>query len=202
MKKTKIEIPIFATYLLIYKTDKWNVINETYNTDIDNGTYAVTFPYTDENHFVQYVAAFKEKPTNAIIAHECVHLVNLLFKTVGAKLDVDNDEVQAYLTEWFFEQIESFFDYNETQFFTPKEYKEAVESIIADHNEPQRANKTTITLRSDKKSWPLGLFQNTMGIRNGAKRPNLVAIDCYEVADSVKLCKIIKYLQRIRSQMQ
>lgn len=180
MKYRKIEIPIFSSYLLIYETTSWNVINETYCTDFDDGTYSVVFPYTDENHFVQYVVAFKEKPTNAIIAHEVVHLVNLLFKTVGAKLDVNNDEVQAYLTEWFFTQIENLF-------CVPSESSK---------------RKSTITLKSDDKSWPLGLFQNTMGIRNGAKRPNLVTIDCYEVADSVKLCEIIKYLQRIRSQMQ
>ena len=47
-------------------------------------------------------------PSNSLIAHESVHLVNHLFEDWGIKLDLDNDEPQAYLTGWFVEQIDKF----------------------------------------------------------------------------------------------
>ena len=34
--------------------------------------------------------------------------MTLLFVTI--KLDIDNDELQAYLTEWIFEQVDNYFD--------------------------------------------------------------------------------------------
>lgn len=178
MKHIKIIIPIFGTYLTIHEAENWDGINEKYNIDLDSLTYAVVFSHTDADGFVQYVAAFREQPKNSIIAHESVHLVNLLFKTIGAKLDINNDELQAYLTEWFFEQIEVFFE------------------------DDRKEIGATFTLMSEEKSWPLKLFTSPRGIRNGDKRPDTVVIDCYEIADSRKLEKITEYLHEIRSAMQ
>jgi len=42
------------------------------------------------------------------IVHECVHLTNRVFKWTHTKLDVRNDEPQAYLTAWFFEEVSKF----------------------------------------------------------------------------------------------
>jgi hypothetical protein len=41
----------------------------------------------------------------ATITHESVHLCNMLFKVIGAKTDLKNDESQAYLTDWFAKEI-------------------------------------------------------------------------------------------------
>jgi hypothetical protein len=39
------------------------------------------------------------------IAHEADHLCNQLFKSIGATVDVDNDESHAYLLGWIVKQI-------------------------------------------------------------------------------------------------
>lgn len=39
------------------------------------------------------------------IAHEATHLCNQLFKNIGAKVDVDNDEPYAYLLGWVVKQV-------------------------------------------------------------------------------------------------
>ena len=57
---------------------------------------------------MQYVVCFDSNPSNSLIAHEATHLTNILFKDFGFKLDVDNDEPQAYLLAWFVEQIDEF----------------------------------------------------------------------------------------------
>lgn len=52
---------------------------------------------------------FKGKRLEAEIAdtisHECVHACNQLFKNIGATVDQDNDEPQAYLVGWFVKQV-------------------------------------------------------------------------------------------------
>jgi hypothetical protein len=39
------------------------------------------------------------------IGHECVHTCNRLFSNIGATLDQDNDEPQAYLVGWLIKQV-------------------------------------------------------------------------------------------------
>lgn len=110
MRNKKVKIPIFSGDLLIHETEDWSIINKRYGLDLDIRTYAIVFPHTTKNGYTQYVVAFRERPPNKIIAHESVHLVNVVFKTIGAQLDITNDEAQAYFTEWIFEQIELFFN--------------------------------------------------------------------------------------------
>ena len=50
------------------------------------------------------------KITPGIITHEAIHIKNILFGTVGIKPDVDNDEPEAYLTEWVVNKIYSVFN--------------------------------------------------------------------------------------------
>lgn len=38
--------------------------------------------------------------------HELIHVKNLLFKAKGIKPDIDNDEVEAYLVSWLYEQVD------------------------------------------------------------------------------------------------
>jgi hypothetical protein len=61
----------------------------------------------NESKFKHYVVSF-ESNNNSLIAHEIVHLVNYIFLDTGVKLDLINDEAQAYLTGWLFEEIENF----------------------------------------------------------------------------------------------
>ena len=42
------------------------------------------------------------------ITHEVVHIKNFIFLNCGAKLDRDNDESEAYLSGYLFEQIYNF----------------------------------------------------------------------------------------------
>ena len=51
---------------------------------------------------------FHKETTFGIIAHECFHATNFIFKKIGAYSDVDNDENQAYLLEYLCDNVISF----------------------------------------------------------------------------------------------
>ncbi|CAD0220338.1 hypothetical protein [Chryseobacterium sp. JV274] len=116
MKKKTIKIPIYFGDLTIIHSDGWEEVNKKYekqsdwSSPLDNGYEACVFPAHYKSGYTQYVVAFKRIPKGSTIAHECVHLVNHVFQDRGLVLDMYNDETQAYLTGWFFEQIERFFN--------------------------------------------------------------------------------------------
>jgi hypothetical protein len=53
-----------------------------------------------------FIALPKDVPPKVIV-HEVVHASNRIFKHAGQKLDLDNDEFQAYYTETLYEKVET-----------------------------------------------------------------------------------------------
>lgn len=62
----------------------------------------------DEDKHRHYVVAFTEKNHLSNIAHEIVHIINYIYLDCGIELDRVNDENQAYLTGWLFDEIYKF----------------------------------------------------------------------------------------------
>lgn len=50
------------------------------------------------------------KITHGIIAHECLHAVNKIFLLIGQKLDLENDEFEAYLLGWMVDLVHRVFN--------------------------------------------------------------------------------------------
>ncbi|RKT01086.1 hypothetical protein [Chryseobacterium defluvii] len=115
MKSKTIKIPIFFGNLTIIYSEGWDEVNKRYEkqtdwlTPLENLSEACVFTAHYKSGYTQYVVAFKRIPKGFVIAHECVHLVNRIFQDRRLVLDMYNDETQAYLTGWFFEQIDNFF---------------------------------------------------------------------------------------------
>jgi len=105
MIKKTIDIPIYQCKLTIILDKDLSYITKKYKT-IDLSNYgAVTMRVPNKHN--EYIVAF-EYTEGSIIAHEVTHLVNYIFKDVCVKLDIDNDEPQAYLTGWLFKEIDNF----------------------------------------------------------------------------------------------
>lgn len=109
MELEEIDIPIYGGKLVIMFCDNWSALKTVYESAI--GDYEL-----DDNcdgyvfqHDLQFVVAFNRVPKGSVIAHETVHLVNKLYRDRSMELCCRNDEHQAYLTEWFFGEIENFF---------------------------------------------------------------------------------------------
>lgn len=49
------------------------------------------------------------KITSATITHESIHVKNMIFQTIGYRCQTDNDEAEAYLTEFLFNVIRTYY---------------------------------------------------------------------------------------------
>jgi hypothetical protein len=107
MKSKIIKVPIYLSSILVISTLDYKDVNEYYGTNIDENLYAAVV-FKDKNDKI--ILAIQKKRLD-IIAHEVVHIVNIIFKDCGVKLDLDNDEPQAYLTGYIFKEIIKFIDY-------------------------------------------------------------------------------------------
>jgi hypothetical protein len=105
MKKTTIDIPIYQCKLTIILDKDLSYVEKKYGTKSlsDYGAITMRVP----NEFSEYIVAF-EYTEGTIIAHEVVHLKNLIIQDKGIKLNTFNDEPEAYLTGWLFKQIDKF----------------------------------------------------------------------------------------------
>jgi hypothetical protein len=105
MRKKTIDIPIYQCKLTIILDKDLSYISKKYKT-IDLSNYGAVTMRVPNKHS-EYIVAF-EYSDGSIIAHEVIHLVNYIFKDRGIKLDIKNDEPQAYLTGWLFKEIDKF----------------------------------------------------------------------------------------------
>lgn len=110
MLSTSFEIPIFRGTVTLYYVKELKEVEEKYKTRSlkDYGAIAMHNPTSS---FKDYIVAF-ECIDYSLVAHEIVHLINYLFLDCGIELDRTNDETQAYLTGFFFHEIEKFLEEN------------------------------------------------------------------------------------------
>lgn len=93
MKTQTIKIPVYHGYIHVSLVK-------------DAGFNCSAYTERDKNKRCTYWLVIKKsKLSHALIAHEVVHLVNLIFIDRGIKLDINNDETQAYFTEWLTDSI-------------------------------------------------------------------------------------------------
>ena len=113
MRIKKIEIPIYYGYLVIVVSDNYQEVAKKYNLKENVDLYgAFVWVKKKEVGASEFLICIDENISNHLIAHEVVHLVNAIFLQTGCELDRQNDEPQAYLTGWVFQQIEKFLTKN------------------------------------------------------------------------------------------
>jgi hypothetical protein len=53
---------------------------------------------------------YSNKITAGIIAHECIHVKNMIFKSIGYKPKRDNDEAEAYFVDYLVNKVTNFYN--------------------------------------------------------------------------------------------
>ncbi len=106
MKKKTIEIPIYGGTLTMIFANDLSYVEKNYETASLGNFGAVTIKEEDE--YKSYVVAFTDSKHLSNIAHEVVHLKNFIFKDCAMAVDLINDEPEAYLSGWLFDQINDF----------------------------------------------------------------------------------------------
>ena len=107
MTKTTTKIPLYGGKLRIIQTESFVDIakQKGFNKQFINSEAAVF--HEDDDGLLQCFVVFKTGDvSNKIIAHEALHVVSIIFDHIGAKMDLDNDEPQAYLLGWVVEQCD------------------------------------------------------------------------------------------------
>ena len=107
-KRKTIKIPIYFGYLNMILTDDFQAISDKYGFDMDMSGYeAITF-VNEHRGVSHFMVVFKPYTSLKTICHETVHLVNRIMKSRGIELSYLNDEPQAYLSGWVFDQCYKF----------------------------------------------------------------------------------------------
>lgn len=103
-----IRVAIYGNYLIDICYGDLVEIQKHFKFPVDLNVNASVF----ETHFHEKQEIFEHVilvvgPDTTIpqLVHECIHLKNKLFKDIGHTLDVDNDEPEAYLTQYIFRMV-------------------------------------------------------------------------------------------------
>lgn len=111
MKIKTIKIPIYRGELTFIKSESFKETNEKYNLQIPEKFGAVTFRNESIDTF-ECVVSFVDDYIS-LLAHEAIHVCNFIYENIGAKLDIENDEHQAYVTQWILSEMLNFLDKND-----------------------------------------------------------------------------------------
>jgi len=112
------KIPIYGLNLHIVITENFMSdmaeINKKYHNNFTEEDASLGFSQQREGSTLIVINVGKHKKifkknfeieVIATIAHEAVHACNTMFNAIGAKLDNDNDEPQAYLVDHIVKEI-------------------------------------------------------------------------------------------------
>lgn len=122
LKHKKIEIPLYSRKqsstlnILVADEKGWNKGLELINkyNDIKESLYEFKdvrafCTMTNKAGVEHFWILFKSKDSDInTISHEIVHAINFIYISRGIKLDLHNDEPQAYLTGWITEVTTKF----------------------------------------------------------------------------------------------
>lgn len=100
--KKKYKCPLTKQTVNLYYLDDTEDLSKKHNLPDMNRFKGFVFSNKGEFHIVLR----RQQYTLGVLVHETVHLVNFIFEHIGQKLDLINDEFQAYYTEYWFEKFE------------------------------------------------------------------------------------------------
>ena len=110
------KIPLYRGYFVIILSNSVDKLRK-YLPDFDNKEiYAHSWyeKYRSKQGFIMVLNfdnAYREI-THGVIAHEAMHLTNMIASLRGIEPDFNNDEHLAYLTEWIVDTVYKFIPKN------------------------------------------------------------------------------------------
>lgn len=106
MKTLNKKIPIFGGQLTIIIDKDLSIVERRYNLTDTSDCDAITFRNPTKDRKRMYVVAFEQKEiTPGIIAHESIHIANMILDDIHHDVNATNDEVQCYLTQWVVDEV-------------------------------------------------------------------------------------------------
>jgi hypothetical protein len=101
LKRKVFTVPIYGSKIKVEQDESLDGLFKKHKIDGDGEAYwAIT-----TRRKGRILMLFSSRPTPGIIAHEAVHAVNLVFGHIGYRLCTENDEAQAYLTQYIVSKL-------------------------------------------------------------------------------------------------
>lgn len=105
-RQKTINVPIYECKLTMILSKDLSHIEKKYKTGTLNDFGACTIK--DKVDYRHYIVCFTDKDHLSNIAHEVVHIKNYIYLDCAMEPDLKNDEPEAYLTGWLFQEIYKF----------------------------------------------------------------------------------------------
>lgn len=99
--KRKIKVPIYNFIVDFTVFDEWKEITEWCdNTEDEREGFILTDVY-----YPNIIKMFTNSGYRSNIVHEIIHIKNQIFSIIGQKVDIANDETEAYLVEYLYKEL-------------------------------------------------------------------------------------------------
>ena len=106
--KRTFQIPIYFAKLTVIVCDDLQKWVDKMGIDFDaNGYSAVTVKEMTNTGERKYFIFLTPDCDEGDIAHECKHVLNMIFKFIGLRLDTENDEAECYFLGWLVNKVMS-----------------------------------------------------------------------------------------------
>ena len=110
MKHVKFKIDMYEQHIDVVLCEDCANFSETLTkkfklTKTDWSFSGMIYTNSDNHHVVMLNHKFGTEHLLSTIVHESFHLSNIIMRSVGIKPDLNNDEAQAYLLTYIFENI-------------------------------------------------------------------------------------------------
>lgn len=102
MTKGKFKIPIYDYKVEVFIFDDIKEAVEAFPGIVDEGMLGCTIEHINEPRCRLALPSDRM----STVVHELEHVKNLVWKHIGYEVKVDNDEPDAYLMSYLFEQVE------------------------------------------------------------------------------------------------
>lgn len=153
MRKKTIRIPIYECDLTIILDKDLYYVENKYKTKSLSNFGAVTLK--DESKYRHYVIGFTDATHLSNIAHEIVHLKNSIYIDCAMDVNRYDDEPEAYLTGWLFDQINDFLNGKNQQTTIDKQFlilKDTLEEMLTTFDTEEDKNDFILDVCNGYKS--------------------------------------------------
>jgi len=106
MESKTINIPIYGGKLIVIVSKDIALIAKKYKLTVDVSNFGA-FTFKDKFKYRNYIMVLEDDWRSNVV-HELVHIVNHIYLDCAMQLDRHNDEPQAYLMGWLYEEIDKF----------------------------------------------------------------------------------------------